>query len=94
MADKTAPPNPHQASIDKLVNRVLPIVRALPFAINRKEPWLGNAAVDKAVIATITTCFAIADQDRAAAESAPLTSEPEPIIEESEFIEPKTPALP
>jgi hypothetical protein len=75
-----APPNPHQESIDKLANRVLPLVRAMAFAQNRKEPWLGNATVDKAVIATIETCFALADQDRllAAQQAAPV----EPPVEE------------
>jgi hypothetical protein len=84
MADlPKAPPNPHQESIDKLAGRVLPIIRAMPFAQNRKEPWLGNATVDKAVIATITTCFALADQDRllaeqsAAAETVSEEAEPE-----------------
>lgn len=57
--------NPHQEEIDKLATRILPRVRAMPFAINHREPWLGNAAVDKAVIATIETCFALADEDRA-----------------------------
>jgi hypothetical protein len=64
MADINKMPNPHQEEIDKLAIRVLPIVRAMPFAMNRKEPWLGNAAVDKAVIATLEVCFALADQDR------------------------------
>lgn len=89
MAQIKAPPNPHQESIDKLVNRVLPIVRAMPFAQNRKEPWLGNVTVDKAVVATIEACFTIADQDRAAAQSA--TEEPgaeESVAEEPVEVQP------
>lgn len=89
---KTPNENPHREAIDQLVNRVLPIVRAMPFAVNRKEPWLGNAMVDKAVIATIETCFALAAQDKAAEDAAPEnetetvpeelthTSEPEEIV--------------
>lgn len=72
------PPNPHQEAINNLVNRVLPRIREQPFARNQKEPWLGNTAVDKAVIATIETIFAIADEDRAvqvAVEETPETFE-------------------
>lgn len=58
------PVNPHQEAIDALTARVLPRVKAMPFAVNRREPWLGNSAVDKAVIATIETIFALADEDR------------------------------
>lgn len=63
MAIKPAPPNPHQEAINNLYARVLPRVRALPFAKNTREPWLGNATVDKSVLATIETIFAIADED-------------------------------
>lgn len=86
---KPAPmPNPHQESIDKLVNRVLPIVRSMSFAQNRKEPWLGNATVDKAVIATIETCFAIADQDRLQAQAEFKAESEEPTAEEPLVLEP------
>jgi hypothetical protein len=93
-------PNPHQEAIDKLVNRVLPLVRAMSFAQNRKEPWLGNATVDKAVIATIETCFAIADQDRMQAQAefkaeSEETLELEPVVEADAEVTPivsETPA--
>jgi hypothetical protein len=78
MAKKTAPPlppNPHQDAINNLVNRVLPRVRAMPFAKNNREPWLGNATVDKAVLATIEIIFAIADEDAAAKTAEPTVIE-------------------
>jgi hypothetical protein len=66
MSKVVPPPHPHQEAINNLAARVLPRVKALPFAQNQKEPWLGNTAVDKAVLATIETIFNIADEDRAA----------------------------
>ncbi len=74
MAIKTPPPNPHQEAINNLASRVLPRVRALPFAKNTREPWLGNVTVDKAVLATIEAIFAIADEDAAKA-AAPVIVE-------------------
>lgn len=78
--------NPHQEAINNLLLRVLPRVRQLPFAKNEKHPWLGNATVDKAVLATITTIFMLADEDRAAAVEVEVEVEP-PVIEEPAFEE-------
>lgn len=83
MATKPAPPNPHQEAINNLVARVLPRVRAMPFAKNTREPWLGNATVDKAVLATIEAIFAIADEDAAKAAEPPVieTTAETPVVE-------------
>ncbi len=84
MANVKKAPNPHQAAIDNLTARVLPRVRAMPFAKNSREPWLGNATVDKSVLATIETIFAIADEDAAAAaktEVVEATGESAPVLE-------------
>jgi hypothetical protein len=72
--------NPHQDAINRLAAQVLPRVRQMPFAKNSREPWLGNAAVDKAVIATIETIFALADETKAAADamSVPSVTDAEP----------------
>lgn len=83
MANKTPPPNPHQDAINNLAARVLPRVRAMPFAKNTREPWLGNTAVDKAVLATIETIFAIADEDAAkAAEPVVIETTAQPPVVE------------
>ncbi len=90
MANIKKAPNPHQAAIDNLAARVLPRVRALPFAKNNREPWLGNATVDKAVLATIEAIFAIADEDAKAAPPAEVIEasgetqpEPQPEMDQS-----------
>ena len=84
--------NPHQDEIDKLVSRILPRIRTMEFAINHREPWLGNTTVDKTVIATIEACFTLADEDRNKPQevSLPELDEPksldttsEPVVEES-----------
>jgi hypothetical protein len=64
MSKVVRPPHPHQDAINNLMVRVLPRVKALPFAQNQKEPWLGNTTVDKTVLATIETIFNLADEDR------------------------------
>lgn len=68
--------NPYQDAIDRLAVRILPRVRAMPFAVNSREPWLGNTTVDKAVIATIEACFAIADEDKAALQEVSSNRKP------------------
>jgi hypothetical protein len=68
----------HQEEIDKLVQRVLPRVRAMAFAKNPKHPWLGNPTVDKAVLATIETCFLLGEEDRIAREATASKTSPEP----------------
>lgn len=83
MANKPAAPNPHQEAINNLVSRVLPRVRAMPFAKNNREPWLGNVTVDKAVLATVETIFAIADEDAAKASEPAIieTTGETPVVE-------------
>ncbi len=84
MALKPKLPHPHQAEIDRLAAQILPKVRVMPFAQNTREPWLGNATVDKTVIATLELCFDLADAERRA--NAPALEEPvvveEPTVEE------------